>query len=134
MTLREVSQEIAAVKEQQAAIQHTQMLILDELRLMRCGAGRIDADSLEALLEYLHDEFHESTWTSRVVFEQAAENRLLRAALIRCLGEEGTANGLGKLLKSHLGRTGEFLLVCVKKHGSSGAVFRVTDSVTSSLL
>lgn len=134
MTPREVVQAIATVIERQEAIQNTQLLILRELRIMRCGAGRVDEDSLEALLGYLYDEFHNDTWTSRVAFEQAAENRALYAALVRCLGEEGTPNGLGKLLKNNLGKTGDYSLECVNKHSNAGAVFRVTVSVTSSPL
>ena len=53
MTPREVVQAIAAVMERQEAIQNTQLLILRERRIMRWGAGRVDEDSLEALLGYL---------------------------------------------------------------------------------
>lgn len=130
--MREVHQEILAVREQQEAILQTQTLILAELRLLRCGAGRIDADSIEALLGYLHDSFGEAAWTSAEVFSEAAENRLVDAALTRCLGERGTVNGLGKLLMGSLGPTGDYFLRCVKKHGNAGAIFRVTECVTSS--
>lgn len=132
MTLRELRQEIATVREVQDAIQQTQTLMLAELRLLRCGAGRIDADSLAALFEYLHDSFGDAVWTSAEVFREAAENILVDAALTRCLGERGTVNGLGKLLMGNLGPTGDYSLRCVKKHGNAGAIFRVTECVTSS--
>jgi hypothetical protein len=133
MTLREVSQEIAAVKEQQAVIQHTQMLILDELRLLRCGGGRTDPESLETLLAYLNASFDKRPWTSHNAFEQAEDNPLLDAAITRCLGELGTIQGLSKLLLGHLGAWGEYSLTCVRKRSNAGAVFQVKQCVTPSL-
>lgn len=133
MTLREVSQEIAAVKEAQTAIQQTQALILEELRLLRCGSGRTDPDSLETLLAYLNASFGESPWTSHNVFERAEDNPLLDAAITRCLGELATIQGLSKLLLGALGKWGDYSLKCLKKRSNAGAVFQVKQCVTPSL-
>ena len=133
MTLREVSREIAILREAQTAIQQTQALILEEIRLLRCGSGRTDPDSLETLLAYLNASFGENSWTSHAVFEQAEENPLLYAAITRCLGELATIQGLSKLLLGVVGQWGEYSLRCLKKRSNAGAVFQVKQCVTPSL-
>jgi hypothetical protein len=106
--------------------------ILKELRLPQCRRGREDEDSVEALLEYIHDSFGATPWTSNQLFEQADENPLLYAAMVRCLGPEPTIQGLSKLIMRHRGPCGAFLLKCTKERGRLGAVFTVTHCVTAS--
>jgi hypothetical protein len=121
------------ITEMKVSILETQALILKELRFLRCGAGRIDPESLETLLAYLNASFGERPWTSHNAFEQAEDNPLLDAAITRCLGELGTIQGLSKLLLGHLGTWGDYALTCVRKRSNAGAVFQVKQCVTPSL-
>jgi len=125
MTLREAVDRIEALEDSQARI-------LDELRILRRGRTRADEESVVALLEYLHDVFDLEPWTSNQVFEQAEENPLLYAALVRCLGLQPTIQGLSKLLMRSRGPWGLYALRCLKQRGHSGAVFTVTQCVTPS--
>jgi hypothetical protein len=103
-----------------------------EVRLLRRGNLRADADSIETLLEYLHDVFALAPWTSSQVFERAEENPLLYAALVRCLGPQPTIQRLSKLVMRYRGPCGAYSLKCLKERGRLGAVFTVTHSVTAS--
>jgi hypothetical protein len=122
MTLRD---EVVHLKEIVAVLQA-------EVRSLRRGRSPANNDSLETLLEYIQDGFGGAPWTSSQVFEQAEENPLLYAALVRCVGPQPTIQGLSKMLMRNCGTCGAHILRCLKPRGHSGALFTVTHCVTPS--
>ena len=88
-----------------------------------------DEASFESLLEYLHDSLREKPWTSNEVFEQAEENSLLYAAMVRCLGPVPTIQGLSKLLMQRRGQWGNYTVRYVKRR-NSGSLFTVQQCCT----
>jgi len=122
MTLQALTAEVIELKQTVQALQA-------EVRWLRRGNPRADANSLETLLEYLHDVFALAPWTSNQVFEQAEENPLLYAVVVRCLGPQPTIQGLSKLLMQSRGHWGVYTLRSIKR-GSSGTLFGVQQCNT----
>ena len=103
-----------------------------EVRFLRRGQARTDDGSFETLLEHLHDSLRERPWTSSEVFEQAEDNPLLYAAMVRCLGPVPTIQGLSKLLMQRRGQCGEYTVRYLKR-GNSGSLFTVQQCCTPAL-
>jgi hypothetical protein len=122
MTLREAASRIAALEQGQAEL----------LRLLRRGRTSADEQAIQALVEYIHDEFAVKPWTVAMVLEAASENPVLLGAIKRCLGQNFSVHKLSRLLTRSAGICGELELLCVDSHSREGALFSVTDSVTRS--
>ena len=125
MTLREAAQRIVALEA-------TQERILAEMRLLRRGQMRADAESCEALLGYIRDEFQDEPWTVVSLFDAAFENGLLHGAIVRCIGENLSIQKVAKSLMRLIGDYGIYRLRCINRRSRTGARFTVTQSVTPS--
>ncbi len=107
-------------------------LLETEVRLLKRGQARIDAESVITFLEFVSDAFGKTSWTANRVFEAAEDNPFLYAALVRCLGGDPSIQGLGKFLMRSIGQWGPFRLRCIKPRSYLGAVFQLTHCVSKS--
>jgi len=102
-------------------------LLEAEVRLLRAQRSDVDADTFEALLAHIHDEFKGTEWTVGRVIQASADNGLLLGAIRRALGGKIVAYSFAVLLAHHCGVWGDYRLRCVKDRTRDGRVFTVTD-------
>ena len=103
-----------------------------EVRLLRRGRVRADAEAIEALLAHVRDEFKGHPWTAAMVLEAASENPMLIGAIKRCFGSTYSVLKLSRLLTQSVGPWGDLELRCLDSHSRDGALYAVTESVTRS--
>ncbi len=125
MTIQALTAEILELKETVATLQA-------EMRLLRRGRGRADEDSVQTLVEHVHDEFSARSWTVGQIIQASAENPLLIGAIRRCTGGKVRPYTLAVLLSKNLGQHGKFTLRCVADRTRDGRIFCVTGPVTLS--
>lgn len=125
MDLQALNTELQELKETVARLQA-------EVRTVLRGRARVDAEAIEELLGYVHNEFEQRPWTAADVLEQSADSPFLLGALRRCLGKQITLKKLSHFLGDAFGLWGAFRLECTENHSRDGRLFRVTKFVTSS--
>lgn len=101
-----------------------------EMRLLRGGPVRPDGESLETLLEYIHDHCGRKPWTVASLFESAASNPLLIGSIRRCLAGRLSIYKLSVLLGRSIGPHGQYRLICPHTHTRDGRLFAVIGAIT----
>jgi hypothetical protein len=127
MTLREAANRIEALEAANARHEA-------ELRRLRRHKAAPDAESIEALLAHVRDEFQSDPWTAAMVLEAASENPMLIGAIKRCFGHTFSVLKLSRLLTQSVGLWGDLELRCLDSHSRDGARYAVTELLTRSQL